>query len=110
MQKVWFKDKMVLTFMVAALVLNALSWYLWVAQIGGQAYLIFTPIYLERGFLLSYLLPIVSLFVLLLNFLLYIFSYKKIKLLAYLFLVTGVFFQVLVLLVTFYYLSFASYK
>jgi len=79
-------------------------WIIWIILLGPQAYFLLTPIFAERSGNLVFVLPATSTFIFLLNWLLYVFSYKKLKGAAYTFLATNLLAQILIMLVTIYYL------
>jgi len=93
--------------LAVCLIFVVVFWIIWVTKLGPQAYFLYTPIFAERSSNLVFVLPTTATFIWFLNWFLYVFSYKKLKGAAYIFLATNFLAQVLILLVTMYYL-FAS--
>jgi len=103
-QNKWYNNLPAVIILAVSALFVIAFWIVWVIFLGPQAYFLYTPIFAERSSNLVLVLPGTATFIFLLNWFLYVYSYKKMKGAAYVFLATNLLAQILILLVTMYYL------
>jgi hypothetical protein len=103
-RKKWFQQIVPNLLLLTSLIINGLLWWFWLTKLSLGYLTVYSPIVLANVKKYSYLIPTTALLLLIVNFVLYLAAYKKIRALAYLFLSTAFISQVLFLLVTAYYL------
>lgn len=103
-RKKWYQSVVANLLLLLALMSNGLLWYFWLARLDSNQLTVYSPIIFENPHRYAYFVPGVAFFLLVLNFTLFLTFFKKIRALAYVFLSTAFFLQVMFLLVTIFYL------
>ncbi len=95
------KDYKAIFFLFSSqLILNLIAWLIWHFKLNLQLY----PVYSPFSFFSPLLIPTIGTFILFLNSLFFLFSYKKSELIAYFLLGNSIFVQILILILAGFYL------
>ena len=96
----FFRDRIILSFLISAIILNGLIWFLWSWRLKGIGYPIYTPFsFLKLSSVYQFwFLPSFGLGILILNWLLGQMIYKKENLASYFLIATAAFIQILILI------------
>jgi len=103
-RKKWYQQIPADLLLLLAAITNGLLWFFWLAKLQSDQLIIYAPVAFENPRSYAYLVPGIALFLLALNFVLYLAAYKRLRALSYIFLSTALLSQIMFLLVTFYYL------
>lgn len=96
----FFRDKVILSFLISTFILNGIIWFLWIWRLKGIGYPIYAPFsFFNLGNQYQFwLIPSFGLGILILNWLLGQISYNKVKLASYFLIGTAAFIQILILI------------